>query len=76
MYFVSWAKSIVLGTTTKSLNLVFNAESSSFSFFKLIAAINFCGNKAPNISPLLFWRGIILAPFSNIYLASAIVKSS
>jgi hypothetical protein len=37
----------VLGTTTKSLNLVFIAESSSFNFLRLMAAMNFCGKIAP-----------------------------
>lgn len=75
-YFVNCPKSKELGTTTKSLNFVFKAESSSFSFFKFNAAINFCGKMAPNKSPLLFSKGIIFAPFSNIYFASCTVKSS
>jgi len=66
----------VLGATTKSLNLVLRAESSSLSFFKLTAAMNFCGKIAPNKLPSFLCNGMILAPFSNISLAYLTVKSS
>lgn len=75
MYLVSCPTSSESGTKTKSLVLVFRAESVSLSFLRMMSSKNFLGRIAESMtSPTLM--GMILAPFSNNSLAWPIVRSS
>lgn len=64
----SWPASRVSGTKTKSLVLVFKAESVGFKPFRTTSSRNFLGKMAESTkAPFLI--GMILTPFSNKSLA-------